>query len=636
MPSAKSNPDGTFTIRRDDGISFKSPMLPEGVPLEQEQPDAKPAPEEGQILVGQPDGTFSPISVKEWARQGPADKDEPPAGSYRMLMPRGDGLFDAVTVDNWGGKVGHSAGVVSAPTAIQMRDQGGFNLMGDAALAELADSNPELFRAVKTARSSGAQPAPAPEPTALDKLQQGAAAVAGRLSAPWNPETYRQSAEQRNDQAAGAAPQASKGQPLESFFAQQPQEGQPAAPGATMQGQASTGAVGSFRPAGTGQGMKELQKAKDMQAAAVGEAASVAQQRAAAEEALVDTHLAASRDREIQAQQREERRTRAMADVETNVRQAMEQLTTPTGDLDPNRWWNTRTTGGKVSAFVASFLSGFIGRPDPIEQAIQQDLQIQRDSYERRRTEGKDRLSSATQLYGLMRERFQDDELASRAAEERAAAYAVLEGRKVAARFSAPEAKAAAADRLAQLETWHAEKRQALRDVAANRALQAYELELRKRGQEMDFAVQMGKVDAKGGGHVLPAGEASQVGQYDAALSQLDNLAKQHGLKTGVMSWLTQHLPGTDAAKYEDLRKVAAQGIGYILEGGKLTESDLVRYMEMLPAPTDSLDRAQNKVDALRRDIAGRKTSKLEGLGKAGYNVSGFADEMPVSTARTK
>jgi hypothetical protein len=634
MPTAKANSNGTYSIRRDDGITYTSPVLPSGVALEGDTPTG-PAPGDNEVLVGQEDGSFSPVPLTDRVRSGKEDTD-PPAGRHRVLLPRGDGLFDAVTVENWGGQVGHSAGVVSAPTAIKMRDEGGFQVMGEQALAELADSQPELFRAMKAARNSGARPGPQPGPSTASKLKSGLAAVAERLTAPWNPETYKQGSPTPATAGAPAAGQPS-GQSLESFFQAPPgQPAAPAAPALQASGSVAAAPVPSFRPAGAGQAMRELQKAKDMQAEAVTAAASVAQQRAAAEEAVVDTQLSAAREREIQAQQREERKTRGMDEAETTVRQAMAQLTTPTGELDPNRWWNTRTTGGKVSAFVASFLSGFIGRADPIQQAIDQDIALQREGYERQRGAAKDQLAAATQLYGLMRERFNDDELAARASEERAAAYAVLEGRKVAARFAAPEAKAMAAERLATLETWHAEKRNALREAAANRALQAYEIETRRRGQDMDFALQAGKAGAKGNGPTIPAGEAAQVASYDAALQQLDNLAKQHGVKTGGMSWLTQHLPGTDASKYDDLRRVAAQGIGYILEGGKLTESDLVRYMEMLPSPTDGLERAQNKVEALRRDIAGRKGSKLEGLDRAGYNVTGFRDEMPVRSGRAQ
>lgn len=626
MPKAKANGNGTYEITRDDGKRFTSPILPEGVEVEQPKPP-------DQVIMMDPDGTERAIPVEEWIQQG--RENDPPAGRYQMLLPRNDGRFDVVKVENWGGQVGHTAGVADGPTAIRLRDEKGYQVMGDGALAELADSNPDLFRALKAARGV-AKPGPTPEPTALDKLKQGAAAVAERLTAPWSPETYRKPAQASAAPAAAPGPQ---GPSLESFF--QPPAQASAAPAAVPGPQAASGsaissAVPSFKPAGAGAGMRELQKAKDMQAAAVAEAATVGQQRAAADEAAVDTQLAAARERELQAQQREERRTRAMADAETGVRQAMDQLTTATGEPDPNRWWNTRTTGGKVSAFVASFLSGFIGKTDPIQQAIEQDLQLQREGYERQRTASRDRYTAATQLYGLMRERFQDDEVAARAAEERAAQYAVLEGRKIAARFAAPEAKAAAAERLAQLEAWHVDKRNALREAAANRALQAYEIETRRQGQEMNFAVEMARAGGKAAGPTVPAGEASQVGQYDAALAQLDNLAKEHGLKTGKMSWLTKHLPGTDATKYEDLRRVAAQGIGYILEGGKLTESDLERYMAMLPESTDGLDRANNKVEAIRRDIVGRKTTKLQGLGRAGYNVQGFQDEMPVASGRPK
>lgn len=128
----------------------------------------------------------------------------------------------------------------------------------------------------------------------------------------------------------------------------------------------------------------------------------------------------------------------------------------------------------------------------------------------------------------------------------------------------------------------------------------------------------------------VPAGEASQVGELSAATKMTDDLWKEWESKaSGMGSGLLSKVPGTDAAQYTDAQRAGAQTIGTILEGGKLTDADLAKYMALVPTASDSRERARAKIDRLKRMIDEKKNAKVKGLGQAGYKVGGFDAATP-------
>jgi len=125
------------------------------------------------------------------------------------------------------------------------------------------------------------------------------------------------------------------------------------------------------------------------------------------------------------------------------------------------------------------------------------------------------------------------------------------------------------------------------------------------------------------GGRALTSGTAKEIGEFDAAIDMADRLKKLYDNKAASTgSSALSYIPGTDAFEYDKDRDVAAQTIGGILEGGKLTEEDYNRYRDMLPKPTDTNSVAQVKVDAIKELITARKRGGVEALGQSGYNVA--------------
>lgn len=149
--------------------------------------------------------------------------------------------------------------------------------------------------------------------------------------------------------------------------------------------------------------------------------------------------------------------------------------------------------------------------------------------------------------------------------------------------------------------------------------------ELDRASRERAAAIQAGdKAAQREAGGRIPAGEAQLLGQADFALKTLGALENSYAAKIDWTSGAAQFLPGTDAAQYDDERRAAAQMIGTFMEGGKLTDADVGKYMKLLPTAGDGKDRANNKVTTLRRMIQERRTSQLSGLRDAGFNTSRF------------
>lgn len=142
-------------------------------------------------------------------------------------------------------------------------------------------------------------------------------------------------------------------------------------------------------------------------------------------------------------------------------------------------------------------------------------------------------------------------------------------------------------------------------------------------------------VKGKGGeGTKLVNSEVAQgIGKYDAADTILNDLEKNWNARaSGRGSSLTQFIPGAAANLYSNSADMAAQNIGQILEGGKLTDSDYERYKKMMPTASDTAEQAKNKFAEIKRQMAEKKRGSITGAKQAGYNVSGFPEPATLPT----
>jgi hypothetical protein len=288
-----------------------------------------------------------------------------------------------------------------------------------------------------------------------------------------------------------------------------------------------------------------------------------------------------------------------------------------TKKVDPNKIWEGRE-GARVVAAIAQGLgalgAGLAGTRnfagDMIEQAVQRSIAAQ----EREIESAKENVNLENNVLSQLRQRGLDQREAHAAARAFMFERAEAQIEEVAAKYKSQGIRENAETLLADLR-----QRRADAGVALSTATQDRVTTTR---HEVTAPVQPAS-----GTHQLPAGEAAKLGEANAAANNVEQLYSAWNKDAkGVWAWLTKILPGTDADKYEDKKRAAAQVIGTYLEGGKLTETDLERYMKMLPSAGEWEGKGTSKKDALVNLIATRQRGQKQALSGSGYNVAGIKD----------
>lgn len=173
------------------------------------------------------------------------------------------------------------------------------------------------------------------------------------------------------------------------------------------------------------------------------------------------------------------------------------------------------------------------------------------------------------------------------------------------------------------------------RDFAREQQAAKFSQEEKMKRMEGQARVDAAKARARGGagaGKLLPSTEAARVGDLDAAVSMVDSLLATRNQKADRWhSGVSQFIPGTEAAEYGDAARAAAQAVGYILEGGKLSDQDVPRYVNMLPTPGDSDERAMAKAEEIKKLLSLKRSGQLDAFGKAGYRTQGLEKPMPAA-----
>lgn len=131
------------------------------------------------------------------------------------------------------------------------------------------------------------------------------------------------------------------------------------------------------------------------------------------------------------------------------------------------------------------------------------------------------------------------------------------------------------------------------------------------------------------GGKVLPSATVSDLSDLETAMGSVDQLfadfaktVPNKGAGAQVGARVTAMVPNTTEAQYQNNADVAAQSIGTILEGGKLTETDLQRYKRMLPQPGDSIETAKHKRDNMKAQLRRKLEDRRKNLEGSGYRVN--------------
>lgn len=152
-----------------------------------------------------------------------------------------------------------------------------------------------------------------------------------------------------------------------------------------------------------------------------------------------------------------------------------------------------------------------------------------------------------------------------------------------------------------------------------------------KRARLARLKAPPGGAAAAGGGRQLPASEASMLGQLESADAILKTVSDAWDTKAGdAYAGISKIIPATAAKQYGNTKLAAAQTIGTILEEGKLTNSDLIdKYLPLMPDASDTKATKAYKVQLLTEMIQAKRSGKISGFKKAGYQTSGFEGGAP-------
>jgi hypothetical protein len=466
-----ANPNGTWDVQRDDGSTITTAYLPPGLQQVQPQQVAAPlAPPEPTTL---PPAAPAPASAPAGPRIVEEQRDL--AGNRLLKIDEG-GVVRAVPVD-W----------VTGP-ALEAWDR---KVRGESPAQPLAADDPTPMGNVSpavafaTAKARGLPTGYESAPGGLFGMHVGAPE---NMAAPSGIGPGGQAVGVPAPQPATNAPVPHTAQPetvdLRAKYGDIPQA--PAGPSVTS----ATSTI-RFSPVGPSRAEKELDEANAKVVEGIAATAALEAEKAAVIQAKNDVHLEAERKRMADEEQRAAFRQKAQEDAEMEVRAAVDSLGTPSGKLDPDRWWSSRDTGQKVAAFASAFLSGFAGRPDVIQQAIDADIAAQKDALDRADRSKSQKVEGRKLLLGTMRERFQDEIMAERAARVAASEYALKVIERETAGFKGREAQAKAQELIGVRQRQLALDTEALRDNAAQRGLKQaeYALNVQARQQSQQQAL---------------------------------------------------------------------------------------------------------------------------------------------------
>lgn len=148
-------------------------------------------------------------------------------------------------------------------------------------------------------------------------------------------------------------------------------------------------------------------------------------------------------------------------------------------------------------------------------------------------------------------------------------------------------------------------------------------------------------------GRELPAGQAESIAQAKSAmkaLEQAEQIVKSTeeisgpvaGRVSGLLGAVGIGETGKRAAETEAQLKSRAQIIGKYLEGGKLTDEDIKRYMEIIPKMTDKPEVARAKIENLKTLLSNKYAADIESFQGSGFDVAGLPSPKEFSKKKQK
>lgn len=332
---------------------------------------------------------------------------------------------------------------------------------------------------------------------------------------------------------------------------------------------------------------------------------------------------------------------RQMADLQLHQRAALEHVEKAYTDtvaelgkvakIDPNRLWAKMETGNKVLAGIGMMLGGLgagtfatLGVSHQNEalkilrDAISDDVKAQQDNVQNRREALGQKAAGQQTMYSMLRQRGMDEYEAFRASEAARIDTVKMQIDQIANQMGTEEAMAKARVAGAALDS---EKDKLLLDVKQHRYAGAIEVWKTREHSRAALEAARLKAAAKGAGTQMKGPQVEKLNDLRSAIEQAKEMRAKYQQFSGLWSKASGAIPGTEANKFNDEQKLAAQTLGVRLEHGKLTDRDREYYLGLIPraGAVNGLSNYDNLVNQLEREYA----NQVEGFQAAGYNAGG-------------
>lgn len=333
--------------------------------------------------------------------------------------------------------------------------------------------------------------------------------------------------------------------------------------------------------------------------------------------------------REFEVKQNEEKLSQRKAEDDLNnaYRSTLDELGKKM-QLDPNHFWESKSTGQQVGIAIGAFLAGIGGRSPAalIDSMVQQDIAIQRENFNLAREGLKGKLAGLDNMYGKLRQRGLDDREAAAATRASINEGLALQMASIAEQSVPGVLQSKAQLALAEFRANKVRAEEELTTLRFNRWAKTQELQNQRKAFAMKAAAAQEKAAA---GKPIPPGvqqELARLEQGMLALDRIDELVKgpkkaPHSQTVdaakqaarGISLGLTDYTFTGGVREREEAIKAAAETAVKAVKGENILEADMERLMRGVPLPGLTANR-DLWVKERRKELEDKKRTLIENL----------------------
>jgi hypothetical protein len=315
--------------------------------------------------------------------------------------------------------------------------------------------------------------------------------------------------------------------------------------------------------------------------------------------------------------------------------QMLSELMQPTKQIDPHRWWNSRSTGQKIMLALGALLTKG-GSVRMVQSAIDNDLATQQQEIQTEMGRKKAVLGAADNMIGMIRQQGADDVQAVQI-------YKAMSWDMVAKRL-----EMVAANTDSQTIKMKAEQNIAEANVKRNQVLtemDKYSADLAIRKAHLaneSEAIAIKRQKALGGGgkpkklERLKGPQVTKIAALQTALAKTEELENRFRSNNGnameaMLNKGAEYVPGSKSNRFNYDAEMNIANIADTLgNAGVLQPGEVERYKKIHPQAGD-LDGAY-RMQSLRSDIQRRLDKEIAAFKAAGFDVEELQGDAGPST----